>query len=1346
MKLSVQYKRLGLFLLIAGVTQLNSFAQEGYDAYRKVSISSPTAASLGKYADIPVNYHTGIPQISIPIYTIKEGPLEVPVSLSYHASGLKVMEAASWVGAGWALNAGGVITRTVRGTADEKNTQSQYQKYGHFTDFGYQNYLYRPISGGDVDGIPLSRRDEDILMNYKDGEPDLFMFNFGGYSGKFYFHDDRTPVLVPEQDIKIEYDYTGATAPEDGLLKEGIRGFIITTPDGVKYYFGSTGYTTGADPIEITRTMTVSGGLSLSRVVSSWYLNKIVSPDQQFAITFTYTAELYSLFTLALKTVPGGPGAVGQEAVKMYVNGVRLNQINFSSGKIDFNADVLRQDVGEGRYASTGVFSDIANGKPDGAKLLNSIAISDKTALLKKYIFAYDYFSGANSTKFNSVSAEKRLKLLSLQEQSWSGTNKPAHIFSYYDDTTVPGRLSLGQDHWGFINGVTSNTDLIPAYTVINSTTSSIIPGANRDPGWPAMRAGTLKSIKYPTGGNTDFQFESNYAPVASSMVQGLNVIYSSSGWEGNPDAVPSVSQATLPSGTYKIKVTNGTTPGTANLKMYASATNSLIANLVASPGSSSEQTVYLDAGTYRQELLKTTPYAGSGAEGSTYAMTVGGLQNVMIGGLRIKQILNYESLNAQPIITDFGYNNSLGLSNGILFSRPTYAQVVRNDIIKEIGFEFGTQDPNGCVTSGQAAYNVSAGSLRPMETSQGYHIGYSEVKVSKPGNGYSIYQYYGSNSFQILLNDVVVHVVNNASCDPLVPSYPDAPLAYDYYRGLLKYDGQYNQAGQVLQAKQFEYQFLENPKKTPGYIVANRGSQYLLTRYDLKTYKKTQTKVTNTTTIPGGGAIITTGTTDYSSPYHYQPSHTVSTNSRGEVDETVTKYASDFRLSNVSPVDYYTPLISACASCDYAFNNGGGTAYARWQIWTKCMSDARKLYVANSSLDKGVVNSRFLAGKLAADVSLKPILELQSQYQVVPIESTSWKNGKLLSGSFTRFNINSGTLVYPDLIQKLNPAIPSAAFTASATAANNISLIKDPRYTDEDALKFAAGNLVEMKHGMGNPVSYLWGYNKQYPVAEITGADIATVSSFVNQSILDNINLIYTDQQIRNELDKIRTGLVNAQVRTFTYKPATGMTSMTDARGQTTFYEYDESQRLKNIKDQDGNIVKNLSYNYANQQALVYYSAAKSGSITRNNCGIGYISGPAIPFSIPESKYTASTQVAADLLALNDYNTNGQINANINGTCINASSFIVNRTSKPEYFKSTGDANYTTISSQATASTLFTNITIMLNLSLGFTPIYLYTAGGSGYLYGTIGGGEEVDISVSAGAQIQIGGVLLVN
>lgn len=68
---------------------------------------------MGKYADHPVNNYTGTPKIDIALFNIKRGRINLPISLSYHGSGVRVDEIASRSGMGWVLNAGGVITRTV---------------------------------------------------------------------------------------------------------------------------------------------------------------------------------------------------------------------------------------------------------------------------------------------------------------------------------------------------------------------------------------------------------------------------------------------------------------------------------------------------------------------------------------------------------------------------------------------------------------------------------------------------------------------------------------------------------------------------------------------------------------------------------------------------------------------------------------------------------------------------------------------------------------------------------------------------------------------------------------------------------------------------------------------------------------------------------------------------------------------------------------------------------------------------------------------------------------------------------------------------------------------------------
>jgi hypothetical protein len=56
---------------------------------------------------------------------IKSGQLHLPVSLSYHASGIQANQKSTDVGLGWTIIAGGQITRTVYGAADNST-------YGYF--------------------------------------------------------------------------------------------------------------------------------------------------------------------------------------------------------------------------------------------------------------------------------------------------------------------------------------------------------------------------------------------------------------------------------------------------------------------------------------------------------------------------------------------------------------------------------------------------------------------------------------------------------------------------------------------------------------------------------------------------------------------------------------------------------------------------------------------------------------------------------------------------------------------------------------------------------------------------------------------------------------------------------------------------------------------------------------------------------------------------------------------------------------------------------------------------------------------------------------------------------------
>lgn len=94
---------------------------------------TPDASSFMKFIDNQVSLHTGSVDISIPVTTINDGSISIPIVLKYNTSGIKTMEEASWVGLGWNLNVGGMITHSMNGEADNSsdfyellNCNSQY--------------------------------------------------------------------------------------------------------------------------------------------------------------------------------------------------------------------------------------------------------------------------------------------------------------------------------------------------------------------------------------------------------------------------------------------------------------------------------------------------------------------------------------------------------------------------------------------------------------------------------------------------------------------------------------------------------------------------------------------------------------------------------------------------------------------------------------------------------------------------------------------------------------------------------------------------------------------------------------------------------------------------------------------------------------------------------------------------------------------------------------------------------------------------------------------------------------------------------------------------------------------
>lgn len=132
-------------------------------------------------------------------------------------------------------------------------------------------------------------------------------------------------------------------------------------------------------------------------------------------------------------------------------------------------------------------------------KQLNTIKIIS-TALsqpIKSFIFSYN----------NNPNLKERLILLSVTEQGSDGSTKPAYRFGYNKYRNQPAYLSGKSDHWEFYNA-NSRYATVEDYNNANLNYDTYYSDRNPSPDSAVYLTGMLTRVVYPTGGVTEFLYE----------------------------------------------------------------------------------------------------------------------------------------------------------------------------------------------------------------------------------------------------------------------------------------------------------------------------------------------------------------------------------------------------------------------------------------------------------------------------------------------------------------------------------------------------------------------------------------------------------------------------------------------------------------------------------------------------------------------------------------------------------------------------------------------------------------------------------------------------------------------
>ena len=316
------------------------------DNYKKFipnfSPLSPNAASFQKYGDYQVNLASGVPDISIPLYTVQEGGLSNSITLRCHASGHTMSEFASWVGWGMNLDFGPSLNRSIMGGMADDNPSNG-------------SYLKNPILDRDLCGSATDYTFATSVNNATaDVDPDLFTLS-GAANGKFMLrHGGLKPFLIPWQAVDIGYQ----TA-----INGVIQSFQVKNTEGVIYNFGIS--TDGNGTTETQRVYPDGASSGATDVgIVSWHVAKISAPNNADVIKFQYqnggtvqqTSQSWSAsmaFDASNNPVSQSVKPIPSRQVKE-VDENNIYKIVFTNGEVEFvqsnNTSEIRLDQPESRY------------------------------------------------------------------------------------------------------------------------------------------------------------------------------------------------------------------------------------------------------------------------------------------------------------------------------------------------------------------------------------------------------------------------------------------------------------------------------------------------------------------------------------------------------------------------------------------------------------------------------------------------------------------------------------------------------------------------------------------------------------------------------------------------------------------------------------------------------------------------------------------------------------------------------------------------------------------------------------------------------------------------------------
>jgi YD repeat-containing protein len=1158
--------------------------------YKEMVPPNPDVAAIMKPVTTPVTKYAGIPNISIPLYSIEEDGVMVPISIDYHAGGIKVGEEAGNVGLGWSLQSGGMITRVVNGMDDFRTDTRAYLEHTEplpdYTISGAAAYdgTTRFVSTSDcnfyVNGNPREYSFPEPGRPQIDHMPDEFMYNVAGKSGTFYFRRDGSIFKKEKDGVIIIPEFKGAA-----LNKKNVT-FRIIGEDGTTYHF---------DYIGTTQTTFEND----TNYDSTWYLSLIETKNQR-NIVFNYRnwgkiypirtfiqdyldAEIdardYCLQSPAIQCA--GNGYRNYAGPQVEIDGVYLTDISFPNGSVNFeySIDDERLDI------PTGYF-------------VKRISVSNNTREIRYFDLEYSYFGrpGVGGTletgdfssilpvSVNSNSLNMRLRLDKITQDGHL-----EHSFQYHAPNSVPNKTSMAQDYWGFHNGASNSYYFIPRTADLTQIPNENT--ANRLSSESNAKLFSLKRIIYPTKGYTDFEYELNtftaegtvQLPVPSTVslsavarADDLTESFESEPFDPDPTGnmtlnfqfairgstidpiIDDNGNRTYPLGPFdfqqdaRLVLVNADTGQEIFWRTYNSEeaaiqfqqTGMAFFNWAIDTSRHPDVNNYVlrayfndHGGIYYGQALATLSWQEEKVTGTATDpkdFSIG-------GGIRIKSISDYSKDGIQATKRNYNYHFKevvdgveVEKSYGRIKTLPNY-DIDKGAIYRWVDIAALSTSLNVWVPEKQAKVVASASSKNSFSKDMGSYVGYDQVEMtyedfSGEDNGKTIYKFY---NFQDLFD-----VYSAGSIENIDDFYKYPPVRLPH-NGLMIAQEEYKRddSGDYILIRKISNEHQINNSLASDYNELY--NLFLNTDYLISAIKEHNQPFEQS----GGGYLLECSRLKFQ--FHPYFSNRVQ-----QVGQTETVYDENGQNPVTSTQQiFYDNNLHYMPTRTQTFDSEGNTINT--QTW----------YADDINQDASIEGGPFL------NYSAIEVFKYNGANPRVgqAIQSLTENNGKKYL-SRTNFLDWGGGIYQPG----------SQEYLKDILAGNNTLQTQMIAYDFDEF-----GNPLEFSKDNGPVTSYIWGYNKKYVIAKIENA---TYKEIANALAISETELRAFDEINLATINGLRNSLSKAMVTTYTYEPLVGLTTITDPRGYTTKYRYDSLNRVIEIKDDRDHILSDYKYHYKGQ------------------------------------------------------------------------------------------------------------------------------------------------------------------